>query len=103
MMQYGWRGRVALLLVAALLALLPSTALAEAEESPYVENDWNFVDGSLDISGGIPEDAEGALARIREAGVLRVATEPYFPPQEFIDRRCPGRRATWARTWSWPG
>ena len=54
-------------------------------EEAYVENEWNFVDQSMDISGGIPEDAGGVLDRIRRNGVLRVATEPYFAPQEFID------------------
>ena len=39
----------------------------------------------MDISGGIPDDALGRLGRIRDAGVLTVATEPYFPPQEYID------------------
>ena len=34
---------------------------------------------------GIPDDATGVLDRIRRKGVLRVATEPYYPPQEFID------------------
>ena len=66
------------------LVLLPIFTLSE-EETLYVENRWDFVDGSLDVSQGIPEDAVGVLARIRETGELRVATEPYFPPQEFID------------------
>ena len=82
-----WIDRLALL-AAALLALTP--ALAESPEADgadalYLENEWNFVEASMDVSAGIPEDATGALADIREAGVLRVATEPYFPPQEFID------------------
>ncbi len=58
---------------------------APGGESKYVENEWNFVDGAMDVSEGIPEDAEGVLEKIRAAGKLRVATEPYFPPQEFID------------------
>ena len=62
-----------------------SFSAAKAEETGYVENEWNFAEGSMDISGGIPEEASGVLARIRENGKLRVATEPYFPPQEFID------------------
>lgn len=70
--------------LAALLLIGGFAAFAEVD-SPYVENQWNYVDGSLDVSKGIPEDAEGALFRIREAGVLTVATEPYYPPQEFID------------------
>ena len=58
---------------------------ALAEETVYVENEWGFVDQSLDVSHGIPDDASGVLDRIRRNGVLRVATEPYFAPQEFID------------------
>lgn len=77
------------LLLAALLLALPG--LAEEISSPYVENEWNFVDGSLDVSGGIPSDAEGTLADIRERGLLRVATEPYFPPYEFIDPALTGQ------------
>ena len=72
------------LLAVVLAALLPLTALAEVD-SGFVENQWNYVDQSMDVSQGIPAEAMGVLGRIREAGVLRVATEPYFPPQEFID------------------
>ena len=73
--------------LAGLLALcLPALFAAAEEETPvYTVNEWNFVDGSMDVSHGIPETANGVLARIRERGVLRVATEPYFAPQEFID------------------
>ena len=56
-----------------------------AAEGNYVENEKNFVDESMDVTHGIPENATGVLDRIRRSGVLRVATEPYFPPQEFID------------------
>ena len=84
-----WKRRLALLAVAALLALSPALAeYSEDEAQPeeqYIENAWNFVEDSMDVSAGIPEDAEGVLADIRDNGVLRVATEPYFPPQEFID------------------
>ena len=60
--------------------------------SAYVENEWNYVDGAMDVSGGgIPEDAGGRLARIRASGKLTVATEPYFPPQEFIDETRTGQ------------
>ena len=54
-------------------------------EDVYVENEWNFVDQSMDVSKGIPANATGVLDRIKRKGVLRVATEPYFAPQEFID------------------
>ncbi len=83
-----WMARLAALALAAMLALIPALAesLEHGEGEPeYLENAWNFVDISMDISKGIPDDATGVLADIREAGVLRVATEPYFPPQEFID------------------
>ena len=75
------------------LFLFPSVP-AEGDpegELLYAENEWGFVEMSMDISGGIPENAEGVLARIRERGVLRVATEPYFPPQEFIDESKSGQ------------
>jgi len=45
----------------------------------------------MDISKGIPETANGVLARIKETGVLRVGTEPYFAPQEFIDPALEGQ------------
>lgn len=76
--------RLAALLLA-VLALMPCAAPAEGAADAYVENEYNYVDGSMDVTGGIPEDAEGVLWKIRQAGVLRVATEPYFPPQEFMD------------------
>ena len=58
---------------------------AQDGEPRYVENEWNYVDQSMDVSHGIPEEAYGRLALIRETGKLRVATEPYFVPAEFID------------------
>ena len=86
--------RRALLFVTAavlLLAAVPLGAAAEEGEQAFIENEWNFVDGSMDISKGIPETANGVLARIRETGVLRVGTEPYFAPQEFIDPALEGQ------------
>lgn len=89
MMRWVRYKRTAFALVLALLMAAPwCAALSEdgdVDEVLYMENEWNYVEGSMDISAGIPEDAEGVLADIRERGVLRVATEPYFPPQEFID------------------
>ena len=64
---------------------------AVGEDRVFIENQWNFVDESMDISKGIPANSSGVLARIRERGVLRVATEPYFPPQEFIDPALEGQ------------
>lgn len=89
------RHGILFLLTALMLAavLLAGTCAAEEKENLYMENEWNFVEGSMDISGGIPENAEGVLARIRENGVLRVGTEPYFAPQEFIDKDLDGQDA----------
>ena len=85
MTGHGLR-RLLALGIAMLLLLAPIGAWAEeAAEAGFGENAWNYVDGSIDAAHGIPEDADGALARIRESGVLRVATEPYWAPQEFID------------------
>ena len=95
-MRYNrWKARLALL-VAALMLFAP--ALAEDAENGevdtrYMENAWNFVEESMDASKGIPKDALGVLADIRDAGVLRVATEPYFPPQEFIDPNLTGQES----------
>lgn len=69
----------------ALLLCFSAAALAEETEEVYVENKWNFVENSMDVSHGIPADAAGALERIRLRGKLLVAMEPYFPPQEFLD------------------
>ena len=91
-----WIGRLVALALAALLAVAPALAESLEEDdanAQYIENAWNFVDVSLDVSAGIPVDAAGVLADIREAGVLRVATEPYFPPQEFIDPDLSGQES----------
>ncbi len=73
-----------LLVLLALFLLLPA-GRAESNLPQYIENEWNYVDGSMDVSGGIPSDAAGRLGRIRNAGKLTVATSPYYAPQEFID------------------
>ncbi len=75
----------------ALLLCFSAAALAEETEEAYVENEWNYVENSMDAAHGIPEDAAGALERIRLRGRLLVATEPYFPPQEFIDPALTGQ------------
>lgn len=79
------RGPLLPVFLLVLTALLLCDGACSAEEPLYIENQWNFVDGSMDVAGGIPADAQGRLARIRDNGKLTVATEPYFPPQEFID------------------
>ena len=76
--------RVSAILLAAVVLCLSGGSVSGTSETVYNVNEWNYVDSSMDVSGGIPEDASGVLARIRERGVLRVATEPYYPPQEFI-------------------
>ena len=72
------------LFLLALFSTGVSPVSAEGAET-YRENEWNYVEDSMEVSLGIPEGMGGALSRIRAAGALRVATEPYFPPQEFID------------------
>lgn len=65
--------------------------MEDEDEIAYVVTAWNYVEGAMDVSNGIPQDAGGVLGRIREAGKLRVATEPYFPPQEYIDPALSGQ------------
>ena len=74
-----------LLVKLALLALALCLGAGALAESIYVENEWDYVDGSMDVSNSIPETASGRLARIRSLGKLTVATSPYYPPQEFIE------------------
>ena len=66
-------------------ALCFCTAAGMAEQELVLENEYNVVEASIDTLHGIPDNAGGVLDRIRRKGVLRVATEPYFAPQEFID------------------
>ena len=76
---------IVILLAATFFCVSAGMSTADDEGQIYVENEWNFVDGSMNAMRGIPDDATGVLDRIRRKGVLRVATEPYYPPQEFID------------------
>ena len=83
MKRHFFRTAASLILGAALcLCALISTVCAEEY---YVENEWNFADGSMNPDHGIPDKATGVLERIKRKGVLRVATEPLFAPYEFID------------------
>ena len=84
---------LAILALAAMAAALAEDLSEEDADTRYMENAWNFVDVSMDVSAGIPDDARGVLADIREEGVLRVAVEPYFPPQEFIDPDLPDQQS----------
>ena len=76
-------------LLALFLLFAGSGARQAAAEEPtafYAENEWNFAEGSMDVSGGIPEDVTGNLARIIRNGVLRVATvSSPLPPWVFPD------------------
>ena len=94
MKRLGAAGAMIMLayLLTAFLAVPSVLPAGMAEDAPqYRENEWNYVDISMDIANGIPENAVGRLARIRNAGVLTVATEPYYPPQEFIDETKTGQ------------
>ena len=82
------KGLMAVLIL--MIVMFVCSAVADGENI-YVENEYNYVDESMDISGGIPENVKGGLERIRTAGVLRVATEPYYAPQEFIDPSLTGQ------------
>ena len=82
---------VIILLLALTLCAAAYAEQGDIDEPVYEINEWGYVDGSMDVSQGIPENAQGVLADIRDRGVLRVATEPYYPPQEFIDNRRDGQ------------
>ena len=83
MKRHYFRATVSLILGAALcFCMFFTTAAAEMY---YVENEWKYVDESMDVEHGIPDNATGVMDRIKRKGVLRVAMEPYFVPQEFID------------------
>ncbi len=83
MKRQCFRATVSLILGAALCFCV--TFQSAGAESFYVENEWNYADGSIDVDHGIPDNATGVMDRIKRKGVLRVATEPFFPPFEFID------------------
>ena len=78
----AWR-----ILLAVILCCLIGSAGADTW---YVENEWNYLDAAMDPDKGIPEDAEGALARIRRNGVLRVAADFDCAPLNFLDPEADG-------------
>ena len=78
-------GLCGILAVTVLLCAVSFAAAEESWDAIYVENEWNYADGSIDVSHGIPENATGVLDRIKRKGVLKVGTEPYYAPLEFID------------------
>lgn len=59
-------------------------ARAESRTGWY-ENEWNFLEDSMDIHDGIPQDSSGVLGHIQRTGVLRVAVCPDSPPRAFLD------------------
>ncbi len=72
-----------------LLLLLPVCGARAEGQSAYIENEWNFAEGSMDVSGGIPRDASGALGKIARRGVLRVAVTAPLIPRVFTDPDLP--------------
>ena len=76
------RSVVRRILLAIILCCLIGSACAD---DWYAENEWNYLDAAMDPDKGIPEDAEGALARIRRNGVLRVAADFECAPLNFLD------------------
>ena len=85
MKKPGMKRALAILIAAVFLYASGGSVTGVCEGTVYPVNEWNYVDGSMDVSGGIPDDASGALDRIRRNGVLRVGTEPYNPPMSYID------------------
>ncbi len=77
---------------AVLAAALLSASGCSSSQSTASASTVSLADATLeadyptmDVDNGIPDDATGRLADIKEAGVLTVATEPYWVPNEFID------------------
>ena len=79
------RNYIRVICLLATAALLCCAIQAAGAETWYVENEWNYMDASMDVSKGIPEDASGALAQIQRKGVLRVATDLSCAPFNFTN------------------
>ena len=79
------RSYIRVLCLLATAMLLCCVTQAAGAETWHVENEWNYMDTSMDVSNGIPEDASGTLAQIQRKGVLRVATDLSFAPFTFRD------------------
>ena len=74
MKRQFFRTAVTLMLGAALcFCLLFSTGCAEEY---YVENEWNYADGSIDPDHGLPDNATGVMDRSKRKGERQVATKP---------------------------
>lgn len=74
-------------IIAAVLCFILHSATADTW---YVENEWNYMDVAMNADNGIPEDAEGNLARIQRNGVLKVAMDFETPPMSFRDLSAEG-------------
>ena len=84
--------RVCMSVIGAIWLLASSPARADVlEEELYTENSWGVAADSLDVSEGLPDPLYGKLKQVVEAGVLRIAMEPYYAPQEFIDPSLDGQ------------
>ena len=81
------RSAVRRILLAVILCCLIGFAGADTW---YAENEWNYLDEAMDPDKGIPEDAEGVLARIQRNGVLRVAADFDCAPLNFLDPEADG-------------
>lgn len=77
--------RTALCLLLAAVSVVSFVRAAADQTAGYVENEWNFVDVSMNVHRGIPADASGALGRIERDGVLRVAVDASAAPFVFPD------------------
>ena len=75
---------VLLIVLSALSCSLQASA-GKGQSSDYPENEWNFVDASMDISQGISDEATGALGRIQRNGCLRVAVRSDLAPYVYND------------------
>ena len=77
------RSAVRRILLAVILCCLIGSAGADTW---YAENEWNYLDEAMEPDKGIPEDAEGVLARIERNGVLRVAADFDCAPLNFLEQ-----------------
>ena len=63
--------RTAVILAAVITLCCCAFSGPAAAEEAFVENEWNYVDRSMDVSRGIPENATGVLERIRRTEEAR--------------------------------
>ncbi len=85
-MKNNWRKKATALVLTGIMALTMAACAQSAPAAPETPAASEEAPSEpIDTTKGIPADATGRLGEIRDAGVLRVTTEPYFPPEEFID------------------